>query len=76
MAVVNQYETPADPSEVAEAGIHPPEPTVALSKGSHEEHQDRDHERGLDLVFEVPLVAFIAFAAADELMDVIRKTLK
>lgn len=47
MAVVNQYETPAHPGEVAEAGIHPPEAIVALSEGSHEEHQDRDHEREL-----------------------------
>jgi hypothetical protein len=30
---------------------------------------------GLTL-FEVPLVIFVAFAAADELMDAIRKTVK
>jgi hypothetical protein len=47
MAVVNRYETPTHPGEVAEAGIHPPKPTVALLKGSHQEHQDRDHEREL-----------------------------
>ena len=50
MTVVNQDETRASLGEVAEAGIHLPEPTDALTKGSHEEHQDHDHERGLDLV--------------------------
>jgi hypothetical protein len=50
MTVVNQDETRASLGEVAEAGIHLPEPTDALSRGSLEEHQDHEHERGLDLV--------------------------
>ena len=36
MAVVNQNETHAELGEVAEAGIHLPQPTDALSKGSQE----------------------------------------
>ena len=37
MSVVNQNETRADLGEIAEAGIHLPEPTDALPKGSQEE---------------------------------------
>ncbi|MDX6463027.1 MAG: hypothetical protein QOE55_6724 [Acidobacteriaceae bacterium] len=37
MTVVNQKETRADLGEVAETGIHPPEPTDALSHVSPEE---------------------------------------
>ena len=59
MTVVNQKETQADLGEVAEAGIHLPEPTDALSNVSPEE----DHEHGFELV-EVLRVAFVALAAA------------
>ena len=59
MTVVNQKETQADLGEVAEAGIHLPEPTDALSNVSPEE----DREHGFELV-EVLRVAFVALAAA------------
>jgi P-type Cu+ transporter len=59
MSVVNQKETQADLGGVAEAGIHLPEPTDALSNFSPEE----DHEHGFELV-EVLRVAFVALASA------------
>jgi heavy metal translocating P-type ATPase len=59
MTVVNQKETQAELGEVAEAGIHLPEPTDALSNVSSEE----DHEHGFELV-EVLRVAIVALAAA------------
>jgi cation transport ATPase len=65
MTVVNQNETRADLSEVAEAGIHLPEPADALSKSSHagHDHNDDDHsEHGFELV-EVLRVVFVALAA-------------
>ena len=59
MTVVNHKDTQADLGEVAEAGIHLPEPADALSNVSPEE----DHEHGFELV-EVLRVAFVALAAA------------
>ena len=59
MTVVNQKETQADLGEAAEAGIHLPEPTDALSNIWPEE----DSKHGFDLV-EVLRVAFVALAAA------------
>src|SRR3984957_4130566 len=59
MTVVNQKETQADLGEVAEAGIHLPEPTDTLSNLASEE----DHEHGFELV-EVLRVVFVALAAA------------
>ncbi len=59
MSVVNQNETGADPGEVAEAGIHLPEPTDALASISQKE----DYEHGFQLV-EVLRVVFVALAAA------------
>ncbi|HMF64029.1 MAG TPA: hypothetical protein VK608_08085 [Edaphobacter sp.] len=65
MAVVNRNETRAGLGEVAEAGIHLPEPTTAHSE-SHHEAQDHDHhdehEHGFELV-EVLRVVFVALAA-------------
>ena len=61
MAVVNQKETRADLGEVAEAGIHLPEPTDALSNVSHGRRPR--HEHGFELV-EVLRVVFVALAAA------------
>src|ERR1700733_14559864 len=61
MTVVNQKETRADLGEVAEAGIHLPEPTHARSHISPEE--EHDHEHGFELV-EVLRVIFVALAAA------------
>jgi heavy metal translocating P-type ATPase len=59
MTVVNQKETQADLGEVAEAGIHLPEPTDTLSNLASAE----DHEHGFELV-EALRVAFVALAAA------------
>jgi heavy metal translocating P-type ATPase len=59
MAVVNQNQANAELGEVAEAGIHLPQPRVGPSKGSQEE--DRDH--GFELL-EVLRVVFVALAAA------------
>jgi len=60
---VNQNETRADLGEVAESGIHLPEPTTAHSVKHHEGHDhDHDHEHGFELV-EVLRVAFVALAA-------------
>jgi heavy metal translocating P-type ATPase len=59
MTVVNQKETQADLGEVAEAGIHLPEPTDTLSDLASAE----DHEHGFELV-EALRVAFVALAAA------------
>jgi heavy metal translocating P-type ATPase len=61
MTVVNQKETRADLGEVAEAGIHLPEPTDAPSHVSPEE--DHEHEHGSELI-EVLRVVFVALAAA------------
>ena len=63
MTVVNQKETRADLGEVAEAGIHLPEPTHALSHISPEEEHEHEHEHGFELV-EVLRVIFVALAAA------------
>ena len=49
MAVVNQNETRADLGEVAEAGIHLPEPTNALSNVSQEEDHDMTTNMVLNL---------------------------
>jgi cation transport ATPase len=67
MAIVNQNETRADLGEVAEAGIHRPEPTTAHlvehHEGRHHDHDYHDeHEHGFELV-EVLRVAFVALAA-------------
>src|SRR6202167_1916473 len=59
MTVVNQKETQADLGEVAEAGIHLPEPTDTLSNLASEE----DHEHGFEIL-DVLRVAFVAIAAA------------
>jgi heavy metal translocating P-type ATPase len=68
MDVVNQKETQASLDDVAEAGIHFPDPTDALSKDSHEEPQHnnddhQDHLHGIELA-EVLRVVFVALAAA------------
>jgi heavy metal translocating P-type ATPase len=59
MAVVNQNQANAELGEVAEAGIHLPQPRVGPSKGSQEE----DHDHGFELL-EVLRVVFVALAAA------------
>ena len=67
MAIVNQNETRADLGELAEPGIHLPEPTTAHSVEHHEgrdhdhDHHD-DHQHGFKIV-EVLRVAFVALAA-------------
>jgi Cu+-exporting ATPase len=66
MAIVNQNETRANLGEVAEAGLHVPQPADALSRTSQEEHQHHDedhHEHGFELV-EVLRVVFVALAAS------------
>ena len=63
MAVVNQNQANAELGEVAEAGIHLPQPTVGLSNGSQEENHDHDHDHGFELL-EVLRVVFVALAAA------------
>ena len=66
MAVVNQNETRADLGEVAEAGIHLPEPAKAASKSQHDghdyDHDDHEHEHGFETI-EVLRVTFVALAA-------------
>src|SRR5271156_121031 len=67
MAVVNRNETRVNLVDVAEAGIHFPEPT-ALSGGQHRGHDHKhdehhDHEHAFELV-EVLRVVFVALAAA------------
>jgi cation transport ATPase len=65
MAVVNQNEARPDLGDVAQAGLHLPVATDALSKASHEgnEHYgDEHHEHGFELV-EVLRVVFVALAA-------------
>jgi heavy metal translocating P-type ATPase len=64
MAVVKQNEAHADLLEVAEAGIHLPQPTNTSIGASHEDHDDEqnDREHGLELV-EVLRVVFVALAA-------------
>jgi heavy metal translocating P-type ATPase len=64
MAVVKQNEERADLLEVAEAGIHLPQPTNTSLGASHEDHDDehQDHEHGFELV-EVLRVVFVALAA-------------
>ena len=72
MPVAKQSETHvglgAELGEVAEAGIHFPEPEDALLKGPHpsSKHDDEehdDHEHGFELV-EVLRVVFVALAAS------------
>ena len=66
MAVVNRSEISADLGEVAEAGIHLPEPTTVLSEGRLDEHDHDDsheHEHGFEII-EVLRVVFVALAAA------------
>jgi heavy metal translocating P-type ATPase len=68
MAVVKRNETGTDLGEVAEAGIHLPEPTAALLEDGHDGHdhehvEHHDHEHGFELV-EVLRVVFVALAAA------------
>jgi len=55
MAVVHERNAQADLSQIAEAGIHLPEPT-----DTHEEH---DHEHGFEIA-DVLRVVFVALAAA------------
>jgi heavy metal translocating P-type ATPase len=66
MAVVNQNEVRADLLEVAEAGIHLPQPTDTSLGAPHEDHdhddEHHDHEHGFELV-EVLRVVFVALAA-------------
>src|ERR1700733_10477530 len=64
MAVVKQNEARADLLEVAEAGIHLPQPTNTSLGASHEDRDDEhhDHEHGFELV-EVLRVVFVALAA-------------
>ena len=67
MAVVNQNEARADLGEVAEAGIHLPEPAKALLKDHHDGHDDddhHDHEQHRFEIIEILRVAFVALAAA------------
>jgi cation transport ATPase len=60
MAVVNQNQTNTELGEIAEAGIHLPQATNALSESSQEDH---DQEHGFELI-EVLRVVFVALAAA------------
>jgi len=55
MAVVHEKDEPADLGQMAEAGIHLPEPA-----GAHEEH---DHEHGFEIKDAIRVV-FVAIAAA------------
>src|SRR5580704_8395655 len=59
MTVMNQNGTRVDLGEIAEAGIHLPEPTYAISNVTPE----KEHEHGFELV-EVLRVVFVALAAA------------
>ncbi len=66
MAVVSRSDTRADLGEVAEAGIHLPSVTEAVSKDPHE-HEDHEHrggheEHGFEWV-EGLRVVFVALAA-------------
>src|SRR6201994_3305670 len=66
MSVVKQNETRSDLGQVAEAGIHLPEPTDAMPRAAHETHgheDDEHHEHGFELV-EVLRVLLVALAAA------------
>ncbi len=66
MSVVKQNETRSDLGQVAEAGIHLPEPTDAVLRAAHETHgheEDEHHEHGFELL-EVLRVLFVALAAA------------
>src|ERR1700729_4121585 len=67
MPIVNQNETRANLGEVAEAGIHLPEPTahsVEHHEGlDHDLYHHDDHEHGFEVV-EVLRVVFVALAAA------------
>ena len=60
MAVTNERESHADLGEVAEAGIHLPQPTQT-HKG-HDEHEDHDHQHGFE-VADILRVIFVALAA-------------
>ena len=60
MAVTNERESHADLGEVAEAGIHLPQPTQT-HKG-HVEHEDHDHQHGFE-VADILRVIFVALAA-------------
>ena len=55
MTVAHEKNVPADLSQIAEAGIHMPEPADA-----HDEHHD--HEHGFEIA-EVLRVVFVALAA-------------
>jgi heavy metal translocating P-type ATPase len=63
MAVVNQNHANPELAEVAEAGIHLPQPADAISKGWQEEDHEHDHGHGFELV-DVLRVVFVALAAA------------
>ena len=64
MAVVNRNEARADLVEVAQVGLHLPEPTSASSEYHDHDHDDHhDHEHGFEIV-EVLRVVFVALAAA------------
>jgi heavy metal translocating P-type ATPase len=58
MTVAHEKNVPADLSQIAEAGIHLPEPADA-----HDEHDHHDHEHGFEIA-EVLRVVFVALAAA------------
>ncbi len=62
MAIVNEKKTRADLGEVAEVGIHFPEPAKALHDG-HDHDDPQDHEHGFEIV-EVLRIVFVALAAA------------
>ncbi|RSL18986.1 Cu+-exporting ATPase [Edaphobacter aggregans] len=55
MAVVHERNTPADLSQIAEAGIHLPEPT--------DTHEEQDDEHGFEIA-DILRVIFVAVAAA------------
>jgi hypothetical protein len=63
MAVVHEKNAPADLGQMAETGIHSPEPT-----DTHEEH---DHQHGLEIT-DVLRVVFVAIAAAAVWFHLIR----
>ena len=63
MAAVNRNETQPDLGEVAEAGLHLPEPTMAEAESHHGCCDHDEHEHGLEPI-EVLRVVFVAVAAA------------
>jgi heavy metal translocating P-type ATPase len=65
MPIAKETSRPADLGEVAEAGIHMPEPSHPHDQhhGHDHEHDSHDHEHGGELA-EVLRVVFVALAAA------------